>query len=90
MRVNDDIHKSIENLKGLVEESNNLTSLIPSMMDSLVAQVPDENKEEILKFVQESNGLLEKSKKIDFNKVTSLINDYKLKYEPSTNNKPKV
>lgn len=90
MKVNDDIHKSIENLKGLVEESNNLTSLIPSMIDSLVAKVPEKDRDEMLKFVKESNGLLEKSKTIDFNKVTSLINDYKLKYEPSTNNEPNV
>lgn len=90
MKVNDDIQKSIENLKGLVEQSNNLTSLIPSMIDSLVTKVPEKDRDEILKFVKESNGLLEKSKTIDFNKVTSLIKDYKLKYEPSTNNEPKV
>tara|TARA_R110000744_G_C19360638_1_gene561404 strand:+ start:135 stop:407 length:273 start_codon:yes stop_codon:yes gene_type:complete len=90
MKVSNDIQKSIEKLKGLVEESNNLASLVPSMIDSLVTQVPEKDREEMLKFVKESNGLLEKSKTIDFNKVTSLINDYKLKYEPSTNNEQKV
>jgi uncharacterized protein YrrD len=87
MKGNDDILKSIENLNNLVTESTKLSEKIPSLMDSLIEKVPEEQQSEVLKFVQESNELLNKSKKMDFNDVQSLIKDYKLKYEQSTNNK---
>jgi len=90
MKVSDDILKSVENLSKMVEETQNLNSKIPSLIDSLVTQVPKEEREKILKFVQESNELLNKSNTVDFNDVQSLIKDYKLKYEQGNSNKQTV
>ena len=90
MRENNEIFESIENLNKLVKETLNLNSKIPSLLDSLVKKVPQEQRGEVLKFVQESNELLDKSKSLDFNDVQSLIKDYKLKYEQSNSNKQEV
>jgi hypothetical protein len=90
MKVSNDILKSVEKLSKLVEETTKLTSKLPSFIDEMVNKVPREQQEEILEFVKESNELLDKSKKLDFNDVQSLINDYKLKYEQGNNNKQTV
>ena len=90
MKANSDIFKSIANLNKLVSETNNLVENVPALIDSTVKKVPQEHRGEILKFVQESNELLDKSKILEFNDVQSLINDHKLKYEQGTNNKQKV
>ena len=87
MKVNDDILKSVENLNKLVAETNKLSEKMPSLMDSLVEKVPEAQQGDMLKFVQESNELLNKSKNMDFNDIQSLIKDYTIKYEQSINNK---
>jgi hypothetical protein len=87
MKVSDDILNSVKNLGKLAEEATLIRSKIPSLIESLVAKTPEKDREKMLKFVQESNELLDKSANVDFNDVQSLINDYKFKYEQGTGNK---
>jgi hypothetical protein len=86
MKVSDDILNSVKNLGKLAEEAGNLRGKIPSLIESLVDQVPAKDKEKMLKFVKVSNELLDKSASVDFKDVQDLINDYKIKYEQGTSN----
>ncbi len=86
MKGTDNILNQLNGLKDALEKVAEMTNPLAENMQNLVDQAEGEDKETIIKFVNESNELVQDSK-MDFGTKLMKLNELKVKYGVSSNNK---
>ncbi len=86
MKGTDNILNQLNGLKDALEKVAEMTNPLADNMQKLIDQAEGDDKETIIKFVNESNGLVQDSK-MDFGTKLMKLNELKAKYGVSSNNK---
>lgn len=85
------LRQATERMEQLSEMAKNLSDIskktIPDLLERAIREVPKEQRQAAQQFVQDSNELMSKSGKLNFNEVQNLIKKHEQKYGKGNSNK---